>query len=274
MYKYKRNILIAVLLVFSAFTISNTFTANAETINKKGVVRGEKNDNVKVEKDISDKYIKQKNIVLDNSFISLKLDQKVFANSKNYDVYVDNNKSEYLFENEMLVGYVKNVDLSEEKIKMSKEQFKNKKLSNSTNPYQDIANATALNLLPNGYSLSDYELKSVKFVDSYNEFVYNYVKHIGRYESNDSITIGIDLNGNVTSTLILDIGKYDNIDVSSIDEEDLNKFIKSNMARLHGNAEYEVENMVITTYDSKSVINIYIRYSENGTAGETFSYYI
>ena len=211
----KRNKVILTIL-FLTFTItffSSCFVVNANNISSRGFVRGANTDRVIETKDLSIK--KTKKIILMDNFITMNYDRQIITNSKVNTIYKDDELNEYVFQENVLTGFIKNIDypeLSNEEVNQA--SFKSKIASYKIKipNYRTLADVTAQSLLPVGTDLNDYTLISENFVESYQEYSYNYVKMIGNYRTNDSVTVNIDVNGQVTSFLTTDIGEFASIE--------------------------------------------------------------
>ena len=265
----KRNKVILTIL-FLTFTItffSSCFVVNANNISSRGFVRGANTDSV-----IETKYLsikKTKKIILMDNFITMNYDRQIITNSKVNTIYKDDELNEYVFQENVLTGFIKNVDypeLSNEEVNQA--SFKSKIASYKIKipNYRTLADVTAQSLLPVGTDLNDYTLISENFVESYQEYSYNYVKMIGNYRTNDSVTVNIDVNGQVTSFLTTDIGEFDSIEANTINDEMVENFVNNQMISLHGNnVEYTIESKEIGKYNSQNVINVYVYYvAEDG----------
>lgn len=265
----KRNKVILTIL-FLTFTItffSSCFVVNANNISSRGFVRGANTDRVIETKDLSIK--KTKKIILMDNFITMNYDRQIITNSKVNTIYKDDELNEYVFQENVLTGFIKNVDypeLSNEEVNQA--SFKSKIASYKIKipNYRTLADVTAQSLLPVGTDLNDYTLISENFVESYQEYSYNYVKMIGNYRTNDSVTVNIDVNGQVTSFLTTDIGEFDSIEANTINDEMVENFVNNQMISLHGNnVEYTIESKEIGKYNSQNVINVYVYYvAEDG----------
>ena len=265
----KRNKVILTIL-FLTFTItffSSCFVVNANNISSRGFVRGANTDRVIETKDLS--IEKTKKIILMDNFITMNYDRQIITNSKVNTIYKDDELNEYVFQENVLTGFIKNIDypeLSNEEVNQA--SFKSKIASYKIKipNYRTLADVTAQSLLPVGTDLNDYTLISENFVESYQEYSYNYVKMIGNYRTNDSVTVNIDVNGQVTSFLTTDIGEFDSIEANTINDEMVENFVNNQMISLHGNnVEYTIESKEIGKYNSQNVINVYVYYvAEDG----------
>ena len=265
----KRNkvILNILFLTFTITFFSSCFVVNANNISSRGFVRGANTDRVIETKDLSIK--KTKKIILMDNFITMNYDRQIITNSKVNTIYKDDELNEYVFQENVLTGFIKNIDypeLSNEEVNQA--SFKSKIASYKIKipNYRTLADVTAQSLLPVGTDLNDYTLISENFVESYQEYSYNYVKMIGNYRTNDSVTVNIDVNGQVTSFLTTDIGEFDSIEANTINDEMVENFVNNQMISLHGNnVEYTIESKEIGKYNSQNVINVYVYYvAEDG----------
>lgn len=276
----KRNKMILTVLFLTVIGVffSSCFVVNANNLNSKGLIRGTNTDRITETKDLS--VSKTKNILFMNNFITMNYDRNIVTNSEVSTVYKDSELNEYVFQENVLTGFIKNVDypeLSNEEV--SQASFKSKIASYKTRVpnYRALANTTAQSILPVGVDLNDYTLVRENFVESYQEYSYNYVKMIGNYITNDSVTVNIDINGQVTSVLTTDIGEFDSIEVTDINDTMVENFVNTQMLNLHGNnVEYTIESKEIAKYNSQNVINVYVCYiADDGLmSSEIFTIYL
>ena len=266
--KKRNKVILTILFLTSTITFfSSCFVVNANNISSRGFVRGANTDRVIETKDLSIK--KTKKIILMDNFITMNYDRQIITNSKVNTIYKDDELNEYVFQENVLTGFIKNIDypeLSNEEVNQA--SFKSKIASYKIKipNYRTLADVTAQSLLPVGTDLNDYTLISENFVESYQEYSYNYVKMIGNYRTNDSVTVNIDVNGQVTSFLTTDIGEFDSIEANTINDEMVENFVNNQMISLHGNnVEYTIESKEIGKYNSQNVINVYVYYvAEDG----------
>ena len=123
-------------------------------------------------------------------------------------------------------------------------------------------------------SFDKYELTKIDYVESYNEINFVYTKHIDGYKVNDSITVSVDLNGEVVSFVANRQGMFDNLTEININETELNDYILAEIEKEFKYTDYEIFSQLIDNVDGKIVLANYIKIVlEDGTSTSTIVYY-
>ena len=97
-------------------------------------------------------------------------------------------------------------------------------------PSEELAKKYVEKILPN------YEYDEVKFtkIDSLDRYSYRFYKTINGVRTSDSILITMNSRGELTSYIIKDIGKYDNIEVANFDINDYLQRIDAYVSEMCG----------------------------------------
>lgn len=237
-----------------------------------GVLSTKASQNQKIVKSLS---------ALDNKEISIKLSELKTYNNKKYEVFKDNNQNQYIYSNNDLVGFYKDKNSATNQSASEKVTFTPEKKKVMKANYQDIATNIVENIInKEKTNMSNYELTDSYFQESYNEFTYTYTKLIDGYHTTDSITVSLDVNGELSSFSAPRQGifnKYENI---KINKNDVNDFIKEEIEKnVSGNTNedtfvnYAVENKILNIINDKPILKIYIALNyENHIESTILSY--
>ena len=132
----------------------------------------------------------------------------------------------------------------------------------------------AENIIDSDYTmLNDYELTKTNIVESYGEINYVFTKEIDGYQVNDSITISLDMNGDLVSFVANRQGLFDNYKNITIDDNDVLDFIDDEINTNYSGVDYVIENQIIDFVNNQLVLANYIRLEYPNYISSTILYY-
>lgn len=188
-------IIISVLFI-SAFTYATHLDKYAKIIDS---------DDINLSSETTKKDNKDNKVILINNQ-NLNVEYKNSKNEK--DIYIDTHTNdEYIFIDEKLVGYKKDININDlknagtkvdmEKAKNIAEQFGEKYIEN----------------------FKMYDLFYSNYTDSYNEYCYIYMKKLNEIETQDTIQINVNGQGDITSYSAFHQGEFEKFKEINIDKE-------------------------------------------------------
>lgn len=207
--------------------------------------------------------------LLNNDAILVKYSKTENYENREMKIYLDDEENEYIFSNNKLTGFLKNVKIEEkehseiEKI-MSNEDSKNEMLEK----YKEKALEIITNYTKDKSILDRYDVTDSYYQEDYDELVYSFTKTIDGYVTNDSITISLDINGNLSSLSAPFQGLFDEYENVKIDRNEVDKFVKETMSSKNYNdvESYSVDYEFINIVNEKLVLEIGIKL-EHETSG-------
>lgn len=206
----------------------------------------------------------------------------VSASGTTSKIYKDSNDNQYIYNsNNNLVGYLKERTITKENnemLKLTINKISSDSIVNSFSTNNDLKskiNEFVKSIInTEKTSFDKYELTKIDYVESYNEINFVYTKHIDGYKVNDSITVSVDLNGEVVSFVANRQGMFDNLTEININETELNDYILAEIEKEFKYADYEIFSQLIDNVDGKIVLANYIKIVlEDGTSTSTIVYY-
>ena len=220
----------------------------------------------------SHKMIRSLSTFSESEEISVKLSKIEKFDNKKFEIYEDTTQNKYIYLNNELVGYYRDssnsitLKTTNDTTHVASENNENK-IAEYRNLAEDI---TKKIINTEKTNISNYELTDSYFHESYNEYVYTYTKLIDEYFTNDSITVSLDTNGEISSLSAPRQGmfnKYNNVKidkkaVSDFIEQEVNKFVaeKSTEEELTKDTfeDYTVNNEFINIVNDKLVLEIFV----------------
>ncbi len=119
---------------------------------------------------------------------------------------------------------------------------------------------------------SQYEFRTEGIFTSYGECIFSFVKKINGFNTNDTLSIGLDRNGMVKSYIGNRQGLFDELVVDTA-VSDVEQFVKEKVNSKHPGAKYEMDGMTIDRKNSKFFINCYVVVeTEEHILAETYEY--
>lgn len=188
---------------------------------------------------------------------------------KKLKIYLDQDNSQYIYSDNKLVGFIKNMNLESQKAKSSQSAnlMTNSNINEKLEEYKSIAENIisdlvsfdgAAKLMNNDSNAMNYILTKSDFQTGYEELTYNFAKMIDGYVTNDGITIALDTDGNLVSLNGMRQGMFDKYLDVKIDEQLVNEFVDESMSEIdYPNMEtYEVDYQFINIVNDELVLEI------------------
>lgn len=197
-------------------------------------------------------------------------------------IYKDSNDNQYIYNsNDKLVGYLKERTITKENnetLKLSTSKISFDSITSSFSANKDLKlkiNEFVKSIIDTEKtSFNKYKLEKIDYVESYNEINFVYTKHIDGYKVNDSITVSVDINGEIVSFVANRQGMFDNLTDININGAELNDYILNSVGEEFEYTDYEVFSQLIDNVDGKIVLANYVKIIlEDGTSTSTIVYY-
>ncbi len=135
------------------------------------------------------------------------------------DIYVSNKKDEYIYKNDNLIGFIKKVDDEINVTRMNSESA------------QEIANT----FLQENIDESDkYELTSSNYITSYAEYSFVYNNKLNGIDTNDTVKINVNNNGEVVSFSNFNQGVFEKFSGVKVNMEIIEKEIIDSIKNKYG----------------------------------------
>ncbi len=221
---------------------------------------------------------------LNEKDISIKFDESFNINGEIMSKYIDKNKNEYILNsNEKLTGYYKNIEIDD--LYLSTADEKVRQFNLKADDYIDVSKNILKSVLfapdenniknnnINNTSLEEYSLISSGYIESYKEFYYTYAKKINGYVANDTIMINLNVNGEVTSFISYQQGKFDDYRNIVINKNEVSEFVKTKMLENYNCQNYTIENEIIDFKDNELVLAISVGFRDNIGSTSDILYY-
>lgn len=207
----------------------------------------------------SQKIIKEKainkNIQLDDENINLTYAYSITNSEKELDMYLDNNdNTEYIFDGNDVVGFIKDVNLSSINVV-------NSASTESVKTQGQILNIGIEYLSKAIENFEEYELVSINYISSYNEYAITYMNKCSGYNTSDTAQINITPVGEIVSFCANNQGMMKEYEDSNIliDQMQNNAFIEETLNTEFENIDkYEIEDKILTKVDGKLAMQYYI----------------
>lgn len=205
---------VIIILVGTNFLNNNDIKATHGTVEFLGNTNS--NNVITVKEDI-----KNKSITISSE--KMVLEYKETRNDK--DIYINDKHEEYIFINDKLVGFLKNSNLNA-----------NDKISES------VAKEKALAFGKENIKKFDrYELISLDYIPSYNEYSIKYMYKLNGVNTQDTVEINIDGIGEVVSFQAFQQGKFEKYKKYKINIENVNNLCTDAIKNKYGDEIKEIE---------------------------------
>ena len=248
-----KKIICSVLLVI-LFIILSIFTLKVYANSQNKV------DGIFLDKNLQDteKIIKEefnsKTIQLDSKNINLDYTYSIKNSEKELDMYLDSNRTEYVFDNNKMVGFIKDISLEQN----NRERVAN---INSTKSQGQILDIAIDYLSKSVDNFDEYELVSIYYIASYNEYSITYMNKCNGYNTFDTAQINITPTGEIVSFCANNQGmmaEYENLNII-VDQKKNCNFIENTLNNEFGNInKYEIEDKILTKVNNKLAIQYYV----------------
>lgn len=199
-------------------------------------------------------YVNQKiKLNIGNENINLSYSKAVdISDGTRLMVYQDSKKDEYIFKNNKLVGYLKNRKITEKKEKSKEIKKYTIKDFKSMPMLKDI-------------NFDGYVFDGERYIDSYNETEYVYIKYINGIKTNDSISISFTDDGKISSFDASRAGLFNNLK-TNVTKEKVEKYVEEYIKEMQKNGKighkdnspinYEIDYMFINVKDNKYFVEV------------------
>ena len=260
----KKKIILCTLFIILFITLS--FFALRAYANGHDKVNGIFLDNTlqSSEKIIKEQF-NEKTIQLDSKDITLNYTYSVKNSEKELDIYVDPGSTEYVFDDDKMVGFIKDVNLVQN-------DKKNIVCANSTKSQGQILDIAIGYFSEYINNFEEYELISIQYISSYNEYSITYMNKCNGYNTFDTAQINITPNGEIVSFCANNQGimaEYENSNII-IDQKKNCNFIENTLNNKFGNySKYEINDKILTKIDNKLAIQYYISLELDGNYNDS-----
>ena len=224
--------------------------------------------------DINNVLIKNKKInFLDKNNIEVEINS---ANKNSFGdellTYQDDNKNDYIFKNDVLVGYVNNNNSKDDNIITVVNM---NTINSNLNNYSQIASKYLTSLLnENITNIKDYTLIDAKYLESTDEYSYVFGKKLNGYLVNDGIIISINSDKELVSFSAAQQGLFDKYNEIQIDDIKVSNFIEKEMSiEKEQNIEYTIDKQFLNIVDNKLVLQIGMTLNHNNKYYSTKTLY-
>ena len=154
--------------------------------------------------------------------------------------YLDKDNNEYIFKNDKLVGYLKNIN----KFELNKESENDIKINN-------IEEITKL-----------FEINLENYILEKNNNDYLYIKYINDIKTSDGIFVSLSENGTLERYESSKIGLFDNL-ITQVTKEEVEEYIKEEVSKMSKFSKYRIIDMVIDYKKRKYLVDCLIEIDEN-----------
>ena len=134
----------------------------------------------------------------------------------NIDVYVDEQKTEYLIKNDEILGFIKKAS----KVKIQKNSVITKEQA------MDCIRIFIENRISN---FGNYTLVTEDYNENYGEFSFVFSRKILGYNTMDIIFIAVDKEGKVNAFYTSNMGEFEKYNNIEIDEENISNFVNQSI---------------------------------------------
>ena len=212
--------------------------------------------------------------LFENQPISVNLEKSIVKNNLHSNIYKDEDENEYIYVDDKLVGFIKDREISSETNTINMQNVSQASANSIISSNSQKVMNLAENIIDSDYTmLSDYELTKTNIVESYGEINYVFTKEIDGYQVNDSITISLDMNGDLVSFVANRQGLFDNYKNITIDDNDVLDFIDNEINTNYSSVDYVIENQIIDFVNNQLVLANYIRLEYPNYISSTILYY-
>lgn len=177
--------------------------------------------------------IETKTIINNNETIQLSYQET----KNNKDIYVSAEEDEYIYSNDQLVGFIKNIDVNN---------------INTTKLESTVAQRIATSFLEENLSNpQDYELTSNNYITSYAEYTFVFMNKLNGYNTNDIIRINVDNSGDVVSFSKFNYNVFEQYKDITIDMDTIEETVTNTIKNKYGNDYVDSE----ITYSFLNIVN-------------------
>ena len=254
-YIYEKNKIIIGILLITLLSILSFFTLRVYA-NSQEKIEGIYLDNSLIENEkIIKKDLANKTLEFDSNAINLKYEYSLKNSSKEIDVFVDTDNTEYMIIEDNIIGFIKDVDVE------NNSNINTTKVTTATKTQGQILDIAIDYLSKNIENFNEYTLMSISYIDSYNEYSITYMNKCNGYNTFDTAQINITPSGEIVSYCANNQGIMKEYEDSNfiIDQMENMEFIEDTLnSEFTDINKYEIEDKILTKIDNKLAIQYYI----------------
>lgn len=251
----KKNKIIIGILLITLLSILSFFTLRVYA-NSQEKIEGIYLDNSLIENEkIIKKDLANKTLEFDSNAINLKYEYSLKNSSKEIDVFVDTDNTEYMIIEDNIIGFIKDVDVE------NNSNINTTKVTTATKTQGQILDIAIDYLSKNIENFNEYTLLSISYIDSYNEYSITYMNKCNGYNTFDTAQINITPSGEIVSYCANNQGIMKEYEDSNfiIDQMENMEFIEDTLnSEFTDINKYEIEDKILTKIDNKLAIQYYI----------------
>lgn len=251
----KKNKIIIGILLITLLSILSFFTLRVYA-NSQEKIEGIYLDNSLIENEkIIKKDLANKTLEFDSNAINLKCEYSLKNSSKEIDVFVDTDNTEYMIIEDNIIGFIKDVDVE------NNSNINTTKVTTATKTQGQILDIAIDYLSKNIENFNEYTLMSISYIDSYNEYSITYMNKCNGYNTFDTAQINITPSGEIVSYCANNQGIMKEYEDSNfiIDQMENMEFIEDTLnSEFTDINKYEIEDKILTKIDNKLAIQYYI----------------
>lgn len=263
----KKNIKILIgsfiiLVSLLSILVVSVYAANQPII-KGGLLENLQTDSQKLIKET----LTTKQLQLNSENINIEYQYSIQNENQNMDVYIDDKNTEYLLKNDSVVGFIKDVksdkNLTTNMMQNSSKNISNTNTSLSQGQILDIAINYLAKIVTN---FEEYDLMSINYISSYNEYSITYMNKCKGYKTLDTACINITPHGEIVSYYANNQGMMDLYENSNITiaQKEVNSFIEETIANKFNEIKnYEIEDELLTIINEKLAIQYHVKVELN-----------
>ena len=249
----KKKIIIGILLI-AVLSILSFFTLRVYA-NSQEKVEGIYLDNNLIENEkIIKKDLANKTIELDSKAINLKYEYTLKNSTKEIDMFVDTENTEYMVIEDNIIGFIKDIDSENKNVNATK-------VTTATKTQGQILDIAINYLSKNIENFNEYTLLSISYIDSYNEYSITYMNKCNGYNTFDTAQINITPSGEIVSYCANNQGIMKEYEDSNfiVDQMENMEFIEDTLnSEFTDINKYEIEDKILTKINNKLAIQYYI----------------
>lgn len=249
----KKKIIIGILLI-TVLSILSFFTLRVYA-NSQEKVEGIYLDNNLIENEkIIKKDLANKTIELDSKAINLKYEYTLKNSTKEIDMFVDTENTEYMVIEDNIIGFIKDIDSENKNVNATK-------VTTATKTQGQILDIAINYLSKNIENFNEYTLLSISYIDSYNEYSITYMNKCNGYNTFDTAQINITPSGEIVSYCANNQGIMKEYEDSNfiVDQMENMEFIEDTLnSEFTDINKYEIEDKILTKINNKLAIQYYI----------------
>lgn len=250
----KKYIILISIVLLLLFLISTSFVVSAT--NSIGIKGGRIQDLLPESRKAVIPNIPNKLIPINGNTVNLKY--KYSINSDKTSVYTDTNNTEYILDDNTIVGFIKETN----HIPKEKTISLNSKVKYPENLSKENILSIATNYcFEHVQEFEKYQLVNLDYISSYDEYSITFMKKCNGYKTCDTAEINITPYGEIVSYFSNNQGLLDKYDESKIiiNQVQINNFIDKQLNIYYNNVKtYRIEDQVLNVVNGKLSVQCYV----------------